>query len=111
MSVWIRHEPENFDGYSKEQFLGHGNPNQYTGHRNQLHIQLEKLDLDADRLHDLGRSRFAPRDRDLDRERDPPPPLGLRLRYPSRLPKPEKSRSPRSSSAPSPNISRQRRRF
>ena len=50
LSVWLRHEPENFPGYSREQFLGHGNPNQYTGHRNQLHIQLEKLDLDANRF-------------------------------------------------------------
>ena len=65
MSVWIRHEPENFDGYSKEQFLGHGNPNQYTGHRNQLHIQLEKLDLDADRLGHITTILFD--DTDIDR--------------------------------------------
>ena len=48
MSVWIRHEPDNFPGYSREQFLGHGNPNDYTGARQQLHLQLEPLDYTRD---------------------------------------------------------------
>ena len=65
LSVWLRHEPENFPGYSREQFLGHGNPNQYTGHRNQLHIQLEKLDLDANRFGHITTILFD--DTDIDR--------------------------------------------
>lgn len=42
MSVWFRHDPvKGFPGYSREQFLGHGDPNMYTGARNQLHVQME----------------------------------------------------------------------
>ena len=64
LSVWLRHGP-GFPGYSREQFLGHGNPNQYTGHRNQLHIQLEKLDLDANRFGHITTILFD--DTDIDR--------------------------------------------
>ena len=42
MSVWFRHAAENFPGYSREQFLGHGDPIKATSTNNQFHVQLEK---------------------------------------------------------------------
>merc|ERR1719174_3250876 len=45
MSVWYRHVPgENFQGYQREQFFGHGDPVFPTSARNQVHIQFEKDD-------------------------------------------------------------------
>ena len=45
MSVWYRHDPEdNFEGYQREQFFGHGDPVFPTTARNQVHIQYEKDD-------------------------------------------------------------------
>ena len=38
----VRHDEENFPGYSREQFIGHGNPEMQTSSNNQLHVQLEK---------------------------------------------------------------------
>ena len=42
MSVWIRHDVVNFPGYSREQFLGHGDPIRPTSTNNQFHVQLER---------------------------------------------------------------------
>ena len=42
MSVWFRHDPENFPGYSREQFIGHGDPIRPTSTNNQFHVQLER---------------------------------------------------------------------
>ena len=45
MSVWYRHtRGDNFDGYQREQFFGHGDPAFPTSARNQIHIQFEKSD-------------------------------------------------------------------
>ena len=42
MSVWFRHDPENFPGYSREQFIGHGDPIRPTSSNNQFHVQMER---------------------------------------------------------------------
>lgn len=45
MSVWYRHtRGDNFDGYQREQFFGHGDPAFPTSARNQIHIQFERSD-------------------------------------------------------------------
>ena len=71
MSVWFRHDEENFPGYSREQFIGHGNPEMQTSSNNQLHVQLEKSSAIRTIMRD---------DDDIDRCAHPAPSLPPRPR-------------------------------
>ena len=41
LSVWFRHDPENFDGKEREQFIGHGDAREANGNPNHFHVQME----------------------------------------------------------------------
>jgi hypothetical protein len=43
LSVWFRHEDQNFEDYEREQLIGHGDPLEPTSSsENQFHVQIEK---------------------------------------------------------------------
>ena len=41
LSVWFRHDPEDFDGKEREQFIGHGDAREANGNPNHFHVQME----------------------------------------------------------------------
>ena len=72
MSVWFRHDADNFPGYSREQFIGHGDPIMPTSSNNQFHVQLER----SSRIRTIMRDST-----DIDRcmRRTAPPPFATPL--------------------------------